>query len=105
MGFGITAAWWTAPVYTVLSDLIPAHRRATAISIFNLGLTMVGAGLGPLLVGMFSDALVPQFGQEALRWALAICVVACYGMGLLAFLATARPYGREYAPTGAPASS
>lgn len=104
MGFGVTAAWWTAPVYTVLSDLIPAHRRATAISIFNLGLTMVGAGLGPLMVGMFSDALVPQFGQEALRWALAICVVVCYSLGLLAFLATLRPYGRERQDEVAPAA-
>lgn len=101
MGFGITAAWWTAPVYTVLADLVPAHRRATAISIFNLGLTMVGAGLGPLLVGVASDLLVPYFGQEALRWALAISVVSCYGMGLLAFLATLGPYGRERQPAAA----
>jgi MFS family permease len=47
--FGVTAVWWTAPVYAVLSELIAPHRRATALSIFSLGLTMVGGGLGPVI--------------------------------------------------------
>ena len=45
MLFGITAVWWTAPVYTVLAEIVAPHRRATTIAIFNLGLTMLGAGL------------------------------------------------------------
>ena len=39
------------------------------MAIFNLGITIVGGGLGPLLVGMPNDFLVTQFGNEALRWA------------------------------------
>lgn len=92
MLFGITAVWWTAPVYTVLSELIAPHRRATAIAIFNLGLTMLGAGLGPLVVGLVSDALVPAFGNEALRWALAGSTFGCYLLGMLAFLAALKSY-------------
>jgi MFS family permease len=92
MLFGITAVWWTAPVYTVLSDLIAPHRRATAMAIFNLGLTMLGAGLGPLVVGLVSDALVPTFGNEALRWALAGSTFFCYLVGMLAFLAAMKIY-------------
>lgn len=92
MLFGITAVWWTAPVYTVLSELIAPHRRATAMAIFNLGLTMLGAGLGPLVVGLVSDALVPAFGNEALRWALAGSTFACYFLGMVAFLAALRSY-------------
>ena len=92
MLFGITAVWWTAPVYTVLSELIAPHRRATAMAIFNLGLTMLGAGLGPLVVGLVSDALVPTFGNEALRWALAGSTFGCYLLGSLAFLATLKIY-------------
>lgn len=92
MLFGITAVWWTAPVYTVLSELIAPHRRATAMAIFNLGLTMLGAGLGPLVVGLISDALVPSFGNEALRWALAGSTITCYFLGMVAFLAALRSY-------------
>ena len=44
--FGITTVWWMAPVYAAMSDIVPAHRRTTAMAIFNLGLTMIGGGLG-----------------------------------------------------------
>ena len=81
MLFGITAVWWTAPVYTVLAEIVAPHRRATTIAIFNLGLTMLGAGLGPLAIGVLSDVLVPQFANEALRWALALSTALCYLLG------------------------
>lgn len=95
--FGLTAVWWTAPVFAVLAELIAAHRRTTAMAIFNLGMTMVGAGFGPLIVGMVSDALEPRFGIEALRWALAGSSVGCYALGMLAFLWALQAYGRERA--------
>jgi len=65
--FGITTVWWMAPAYAAMSDIIAANRRATALAIFNLGLTMVGSGLGPLMVGILSDALTPLHGNESLR--------------------------------------
>ena len=93
--FGFTAVWWTAPVFAVLAELIPAHRRSSGMATFNLGFTMVGGGLGPLLVGMLSDALVPQFGGEALRWALAITTGVCFLLGMLVFAWSIRPYAAE----------
>lgn len=93
--FAFTAVWWTAPVYAVLAELIPAHRRSSGMAIFNLGITMLGGGLGPLLVGMLSDYLVPQFGNEALRWALAITTGVCFLLGMLTFAWTLRPYAAE----------
>ncbi len=93
--FGVTAVWWTAPVYAVLAELIAPHRRATALAIFNLGLTMIGGGLGPLLVGLLSDLLVPHFGNEALRWALAITTGSCFLMGMLAFVSALKAYDAE----------
>lgn len=65
------------------------------MAIFNLGLVMVGGGLGPLVVGMLSDFLVPHFGNEALRWALAIITGSCFLLGMLAFAWTLRPYAAE----------
>ncbi len=46
------------------------------------------------MIGMLSDALVPAFGAEALRWALAAGMSA-YVVGLLAFAAAIRPYARQ----------
>jgi len=94
--FGVTTVWWMAPVYAAMSDIVPAHRRATAMAVFNLGLTMIGGGLGPLSVGLISDLLVPHFGTEALRWALAASMSA-YGVGLLALLGAIGPYARQRA--------
>lgn len=105
MLFGITAVWWSAPVFAVLSELIAPHRRATGMSVFNLGLTMVGAGIGPLAVGMLSDALVPLFAQDALRWALAASAVGCYTLGILVFLWAIPAYARERAQLSRQAAS
>ncbi|WP_029527795.1 spinster family MFS transporter [Polaromonas glacialis] len=102
--FAFTAVWWTAPVYAVLAELVPAHRRSSGMAIFNLGITMLGGGLGPLLVGMLSDFLVPQFGNEALRWALAATTGICFLLGMLVFAWTIRPYAVErLVPAVAPA--
>ena len=79
----------------MLAELIAPHRRATALAIFNLGLTMVGGGLGPLMVGLLSDGLVPHFGNEALRWALAITTGSCFLMGMLAFASAQKAYAAE----------
>lgn len=93
--FGVTAVWWTAPVYAVLAELIAPHRRATALSIFGLGLTMIGGGLGPLLVGLLSDLLVTWYGSEALRMALAITTGSCFFLGMLAFASAIKAYAAE----------
>jgi MFS family permease len=92
--FGITTVWWMAPAYAAMSDIVAANRRATALAVFNLGLTMVGGGLGPLLVGMLSDGLTPLHGDEALRWAL-VYSMSAYAVGIVALLAAIGPYLRE----------
>ena len=93
--FGFTAVWWTAPVYAVLAGLIVPHRRATALAVFNLVITLIGGGLGPLAVGMLSDLLVPHFGNEALRWALATGTAAGFLLGSLAFALALRAYSQS----------
>ena len=100
--FGITTVWWMAPVYAAMSDIVAANRRATALAIFNLGLTMIGGGLGPLLVGMLSDALTPVHGAEALRWALTYSMAA-YVVGIVSLMAAIAPYIRERAAVQAEA--
>jgi MFS transporter, Spinster family, sphingosine-1-phosphate transporter len=58
------------PVFAMISNTLPRERRVLGVSVLLLALTLFGAGGGPLLVGMFSDALAAEFGQASLRWAM-----------------------------------
>jgi len=62
------------PLFATIQTLVPAHMRAMSIAIVLLCANLIGMGLGPLAVGVVSDALRPLFGQESLRYALlALC--------------------------------
>lgn len=76
LAFGLMAAgtlvgtMTTAPLFAVIQALIPGHMRATAIAVIYLAANLVGLGLGPVAAGALSDALLPFFGSESLRYAL-----------------------------------
>lgn len=70
-GFAFFAVWWTVPCFGSLSHLFPAKYLAQGTAMFFMGTTLLGVGLGPLLVGALSDYLTASFGDEALRYALA----------------------------------
>ncbi|WP_439861867.1 spinster family MFS transporter [Pseudomonas sp. MBLB4136] len=69
--FGFFGTWWATPCLSAITHLFPATRTAQATAIYLMGLTMLGVGLGPLVVGMLSDFFAPNLGSEALRYALA----------------------------------
>lgn len=71
LGMSVFGMWWMAPSYSAVTQLFPGDRRATVIAIYNFGILAVGAGLGPLAVGLLSDALAPHLGTAALGRALA----------------------------------
>jgi MFS family permease len=57
------------------------HRRATAVSLVLFLASLLGAGIGPYLIGLVSDLLEPTFGRESLRYALLIsCVMLVWGV-------------------------
>lgn len=64
-----------APGYALLQRMTPADARARAAAMQSVTATLVGLGLGPLIVGMVSDALAPTFGAESLRWGLAALLI------------------------------
>lgn len=68
---GIVAALWIGPTYAAIQTLSPGNMRAQAAAIFLFLFNLVGMGLGPLLIGMLSDALMPVFGVDSLRYAMA----------------------------------
>lgn len=93
--FAFITVWWTGPVFAVLAELVEPQRRATVMALFQLAITLVGAGLGPLAVGVASDALTLAHGEEALRWALDLVVAASYLFGIWAFAAALKAYAAE----------
>ena len=61
---------YIAPGLALVQNLTPPRARATAAAILLLMYNIVGLGLGPLFVGMLSDMLRPDLGDDSLRWAL-----------------------------------
>jgi predicted MFS family arabinose efflux permease len=60
------------PIFASIQTLVPNRMRAMSIAIVFLFANLIGLGLGPLAVGMMSDFLQSQYGQESLRYALAV---------------------------------
>ena len=56
--------------------LVSLRMRAVASAILLFVLNLIGMGLGPYLVGVASDLLAPTFGQESIRYALCLAVLA-----------------------------
>lgn len=64
-----------APTFACLQSLVPDRARATAAGILLFFLTLIGASVGPWLVGFTSDKLAPQYGALSLRYAMMLVPV------------------------------
>lgn len=93
LGFGFFGTWWSVPCFGAISHLFPPNRLAQATAIFVMAMTLLGVGLGPIIVGALSDTLAVRIGTEALRYALA-CSVGLLGFAVLC-LAIALPAYRR----------
>jgi MFS family permease len=61
-----------APLYGVVHAIIKSRVRARAVAFLLLAANIAGFGLGPLIVGAVSDALVARAGQASLNYALLV---------------------------------
>ncbi len=73
---GIIGGLWPPPTYACAQNLVPAHMRALATAILLFFLNLIGMGAGPLAVGFLSDVFGQRFGDESVRYALALVVCA-----------------------------
>lgn len=72
---------WIAPGSALVQQLAGSTSRATAGALFGLAVNLIGMGLGPLVVGVLSDLLKPQFGSESLKYALcSVLIFLLYGL-------------------------
>lgn len=81
-------------VMASLQSVLPAHLRGMGTAAIMFATSLVGAGAGPLLVGLLSDALAPALGSESLRYAM-IIGISFIGWGAIHFFLAARHFRNE----------
>ena len=62
------------PGYAMAMTFVPSNMRGTTAAILQVLSNLIGFGAGPMVGGYLSDLLRPQFGDESLRYAMAIFV-------------------------------
>jgi MFS transporter, Spinster family, sphingosine-1-phosphate transporter len=70
--FGLT---YFAPTFAAAQSLVPDSIRASTSGVLLFCLTLIGASVGPYVVGQVSDLLTPQFGALSLRYAMCLLCV------------------------------
>ncbi|UTW12246.1 spinster family MFS transporter [Marinobacterium rhizophilum] len=80
---GFFAVWWVGPCFSLITRLVPPQSRAVAMACQTVLVTLLGVGIGPLVVGFISDLLVPTLGTESLRYSLLLGVVTTAAAMLL----------------------
>jgi len=65
-----------SPIFAITQSLVEVRMRAVASAVLILIINVISGGVGPLAVGMMSDALVGSFGAQSLKLALLIVTPA-----------------------------
>ena len=61
---------YLGPTFACIQTLAPLRMRALWAAITLLVINLVGLGIGPTMVGVVSDLLMPTYGEESLRYSL-----------------------------------
>lgn len=83
---------YVAPFYSAVQGLVPPAARAVASALILFLQNLVGLGLGPVILGYFSDVLKPEYGQDSVRYVLFFASGLSLVAGLLLWAA------RNYLP-------
>lgn len=75
-GANILGAMYFGPSLALGQSLVPPSMRALSSAVLFFILNMIGLGLGPLMTGLQSDWLGPQFGDQSLRYSMIITAMS-----------------------------
>ncbi|MET0659835.1 MAG: MFS transporter [Steroidobacteraceae bacterium] len=84
-----TSVFYSPSITAVMLSVVQPEVRGMAAAVFNFFNGIIGQALLPFTVGVLSDALLPEFGQQSLRYALTIVVSMCL-VAALAFVRAQR---------------
>jgi predicted MFS family arabinose efflux permease len=86
---------WLGPVLSAFQHIVPPNMRATASAVFLLINNLIGIGLGDLLIGIMSDSLRVQFGDESLRYSI-LAGTSFYLIASLLFFISSRMLEKDW---------
>ena len=75
---------YLGPCWALIQGLAAARSRATAAAVLVFAVNVVGAGIGPLMIGGLSDALRHRYGTLSLQYAF-LTLAPIYSLGLVVF--------------------
>jgi predicted MFS family arabinose efflux permease len=93
---------WNAPSIAAFQLVATDRSRALAASLHVFFVNMFGLGLGPLLIGVVSDALAPNTGEGGLTIAVAAVVTGASVIAAACFFLGARALRKLDPQTHAP---
>jgi MFS family permease len=64
----------STPGYAMCMNISAPHLRGSTTAVLQVLSNLIGFGIGPMVGGVLSDLLKPQFGDDSLRYALGIYV-------------------------------
>lgn len=67
--------FYLAPCIAMTHGMVGLKMRALSSAVLFFFLNLVGLGLGPILTGYAADLLEPNFGTDALRYALSLTIL------------------------------
>ena len=97
--FSYKVSW--GPHLALVQEVVPAAMRAQAAAYAVFATNIVGLGVGPVLVGLISDALKGQYGEASLTIALSIAAIA-FLLGAFCYFWALKPLSRKDATWNAP---
>jgi MFS family permease len=80
---------YLGPLLAISHTLVPPAMRSLTSAVLFFVLNIIGLGLGPLTAGLLSDAYVPYFGEDSLRYAM-LSVAVLGSPAVLFFMLAAR---------------
>lgn len=86
---------FVGPLTTATQHLVPANMRATAAACFLFINNLIGIGGGSWLLGGLSDAMIPHFGDDALRYS-AVALMGCYVVSAVLALLAIRTLRKDW---------
>lgn len=92
-GASMVAPGWSPATMTTAQSLVPPSARAVSAATWSMISSFVGMGIAPVLVGDLNVRLEGTYGDEAVRYSLAIVGVLPW-LATLSFLVLARRLGR-----------